>query len=76
MLGEILALRLDADWIVLSACKWAAGTGTDAEVMTGPGRAAFYAGAGAPLVSHWAVESVSGRLLTTGLFERQRTAPS
>jgi CHAT domain-containing protein len=43
--------------------------------MSGLGRAAFYAGARALLVSHWAVESSSARLLTTGLFRRQRETP-
>src|SRR3990172_9547643 len=56
-LGEILPLRLDADWIVLSACNTAAGSGEGGEAVSGLGRAAFYAGARALLVSHWAVES-------------------
>jgi CHAT domain-containing protein len=74
-LGEMLALRLDADWMLLSACNTAAGAAGDAEVLSGLGRAAFYAGARALLVSHWAVESSSARRLTTGALERQRQAP-
>jgi hypothetical protein len=34
-----------------------------------------YAGARALLVSHWAVESTSARLLTTGVFRRQHENP-
>ena len=52
-LDEILALRLDADWVVLSACNTASGQGAGAEAISGLGRAFFYAGARALLVSHW-----------------------
>jgi CHAT domain-containing protein len=51
--------KLDADWVVLSACNTAAG-GSDkpgAEALSGLARAFFYAGARALLVSHWAVNS-------------------
>ena len=74
-LGEILPLRLDADWIVLSACNTAAGSGEGGEAVSGLGRAAFYAGGRALLVSHWAVESSSAKVLTTGVFQRQRDNP-
>lgn len=72
---EILALRLDADWVVLSACNTANGAGTGAEAISGLGRAFFYAGARALLVTHWPVETTSARALTTGLFERQARQP-
>ena len=39
--------------------------------MSGLGRAFFYAGARALLVSNWPVETVSARLLTTEIFRRQ-----
>ena len=39
--------------------------------MSGLGRAFCYAGARSPLVSNWAVESTSARLLTAELFKRQ-----
>ncbi len=32
---EILALRLDADWVVLSACNTASGAGAGAEAASG-----------------------------------------
>ncbi len=70
-MGEILALRLDADWVVLSACNTAAGAGAGAEAVSGLGRAFFYAGTRALLVSNWPVETTSARTLTTDLFRRQ-----
>lgn len=72
---EILALRLDADWVVLSACNTTNGVGTGAEAISGLGRAFFYAGARALLVTHWPVETTSARALTTALFRRQAAEP-
>jgi CHAT domain-containing protein len=68
---EILALRLNADWIVLSACNTAPGHGAGSEAISGLGRAFFYAGARALLVSNWPVETTSAKALTTDLFRRQ-----
>ena len=70
-LEDILALKLDADWVVLSACNTAAGDGQGADAISGLGRGFFYAGTRALLVTHWPVESVSARLLVTDIFERQ-----
>ena len=75
-MDEILALRLNADWVVLSACNTASGNGAGAEAVSGLGRAFFYAGARALLVSNWPVESASARLLTTDLFARQAKDPA
>jgi CHAT domain-containing protein len=38
---EILPLKLDADWVVLSACNTGAGASADAEAASGLGRAFF-----------------------------------
>jgi CHAT domain-containing protein/tetratricopeptide (TPR) repeat protein len=70
-LDEVLALKLNADWVVLSACNTAAGDGAGAEAVSGLGRAFFYAGTRALLVSNWPVETTSARELTTDLFRRQ-----
>ena len=70
-MGEILGLKLDADWVVLSACNTASGKGAGAEAVSGLGRAFFYAGTRALLVSNWPVETTSARALTTDLFRRQ-----
>ena len=68
---EVLGLKLDADWVVLSACNTASADGKGSEAVSGLGRAFFYAGARSLLVSNWAVETTSARLLTTELFRRQ-----
>ncbi|HEU4377666.1 MAG TPA: CHAT domain-containing protein, partial [Hyphomicrobiaceae bacterium] len=68
---EILALKLDADWVVLSACNTGAGLEAGAEAASGLGRAFFYAGSRALLVTNWSVQSDSARELVTELFRRQ-----
>jgi CHAT domain-containing protein len=74
-MGKILALRLDADWVVLSACNSGAGSGTDAEAASGLARAFFYAGSRAILVTNWSVHSASARQLVADLFRRQAVGP-
>ena len=74
-MSKILGLKLDADWVVLSACNTAAGSGAGAEAVSGLGRAFFYAGTRALLVSNWPVETTSARTLTTDLFRRQAEQP-
>ena len=54
--SEIAGLKLDADWVILSACNTAAGGAQGAEALSGLARAFFYAQARALLVSHWEVE--------------------
>ena len=71
-MGEVMGLRLDADWVVLSACNTAAAEGTGAETVSGLGRAFFYAGTRALLVSMWPVETTSAKKLTTKLFQYQK----
>ncbi len=61
--------------MVLSACNTASGDGAGTEAVSGLGRAFFYAGARALLVSNWPVETVSARLLMTDLFRRQVENP-
>jgi CHAT domain-containing protein len=72
---EVLALKLDADWVVLSACNTGAGAGAGAEAASGLGRAFFYAGTRALLVTNWSVHSQSARELVTDLFKRQADDP-
>jgi CHAT domain-containing protein len=68
---EILSLKLDADWVVLSACNTGTGAGAGAEAASGLGRAFFYAGTRAILVTNWSVHSASARELVSDLFRRQ-----
>jgi len=72
---KILALKLDADWVVLSACNTAAGAGAGAEAASGLGSAFFYAGTRALLVTNWSVHSASARELITDVFRRQGADP-
>ena len=72
---KILGLKLDADWVVLSACNTAAGAGAGAEAASGLGSAFFYAGTRALLVTNWSVHSTSARELVSDLFRRQRDNP-
>jgi len=73
---KILALKLDADWVVLSACNTAAGAGAGAEAASGLGSAFFYAGTRALLVTNWSVQSASARQLITDIFRRQSADPA
>lgn len=73
---EILGLKLDADWVVLSACNTAGGAAEGAEALSGLGRSFFYAGARSLLVSNWPVETVSARLITTGVFAALKADPT
>ncbi len=66
--SEVAGLKLQADWVVLSACNTAAGAEVGAEALSGLARAFFFAGARALLVSHWAVNSDSTVWLTTQTF--------
>lgn len=72
---KILALKLDADWVVLSACNTAAGAGAGAEAASGLGQAFFYAGTRTILVTNWSVHSASARVLVSDLFRRQAADP-
>ena len=74
-LDDILALKLDADWVILSACNTSAGDGHGGEAVSGLGRGFFYAGARALLVTHWPVETVSARELVVGIFRSLAEQP-
>ena len=63
--SEVAALKLDADWVILSACNTTAGGAQGAEALSGLARAFFYAGARAMLVSHWSVDSTATVKLIT-----------
>ena len=73
--SEVAQLKLDADWVVLSACNTAAGDKPGAEALSGLARAFFYAGARALLVSHWRVNSEAAARLTTSTFEALQKDP-
>lgn len=74
--GEILQLKLNAEWVILSACNTAGGDRVGADALSGLARAVFYAGARALLVSHWAVDSVATVALITRTFKSLRANPA
>jgi len=73
--SEVTQLKLDADWVVLSACNTAAGDSAGADALSGLAQAFFYAGARALLVSHWRVDSEAAARITTSTFENLRRDP-
>lgn len=73
--SEVAQLKLNADWVVLSACNTIAGDKPGAEALSGLARSFFYAGARALLVSHWAVDSEAATRLTISTFELLKNEP-
>ena len=75
--SKIATLKLDADWVVLSACNTAASDGSpDAGGLSGLAKAFFYAGARSILVSHWSVPSQATVKLVTGAFDELAKNPA
>jgi CHAT domain-containing protein len=66
--SEVAQLKLNADWVVLSACNTASAEKPGAEALSGLARAFFYAGARSLVVSNWEVDSDSAVALMTGTF--------
>lgn len=67
--SEAAQLRLNAEFVVLSACNTAASDGRPGgEGLSGLARAFFYAGARSVLVSHWEVSDAATTTLITGAF--------
>jgi CHAT domain-containing protein len=74
--SEVSTMKLDADWVILSACNTAAGDGSEgAPGLTGLARAFFYAGARNLLVSHWPVRDDVASSLTVDTIKRQQADP-
>jgi CHAT domain-containing protein/Tfp pilus assembly protein PilF len=73
--SEISGLKLNADWVVLSACNTAGGDASNSEAFSGLARAFFYAGARALLVSHWPVRSDAAVAITTGAIDAMMSHP-
>jgi CHAT domain-containing protein len=67
--SEVAQLKLNADWVVLSACNTAAEDKPGAEALSGLARAFFYAGARSLVVSHWEVDSVATVKLMIETFQ-------
>jgi hypothetical protein len=66
--SEVAQLKLNAAWVVLSACNTASAEKPGAEALSGLARAFFYAGARSLIVSNWEVNSDSAVELMVGTF--------
>ena len=73
--SEVATLKVNADWVILSACNTAAGDKPGAEALSGLARAFFYAGARGLLVSHWPVKSSAAVKLTTTAIAELKAHP-
>jgi CHAT domain-containing protein len=72
--SDVTQLKLNADWVVLSACNTAAGENGNAETLSGLAKAFFYAGARALLASHWPVKSnATVKLITAAVEELKKS---
>ena len=67
--SEIAQLKLNADWVVLSACNTAAEEKPGAEALSGLARAFFYAGGRSLIVSNWQVGDESTARLMLNTFQ-------
>jgi len=74
--SEIAGLKLNADWVILSACNTAAGDGSEgAPGLSGLARSFFYAGARNLLASHWPVRDDVAAKITVRTIEIKRDNP-
>ncbi len=74
--SEAAALKLRADWVVLSACNTAGpADGGSGESLSGLARAFFFAGARSLLVSHWPVLDTVGAAITSETFRIAAAKP-
>nr|WP_137677801.1 CHAT domain-containing protein [Parerythrobacter lutipelagi] len=70
--SEIAALKLDADWVLLSACNTAVGGSGATSNLTD---AFFFAGARSVLATHWYVDDDAAEALTAATFRTQKDNP-
>jgi CHAT domain-containing protein len=73
--SDVATLKMNADFVVLSACNTAAGDKPGAEALSGLARAFFYAGARSLIVSNWEVDSKATIALMTELFNALKRDP-
>jgi CHAT domain-containing protein/tetratricopeptide (TPR) repeat protein len=73
--SEVATLKLDADWVILSACNTASGDAATAG-LSQLARAFFYAGARSLLASHWPVDDeVAAKMTVRTLALEQAGTP-
>ena len=70
--SEMLALKLDADLVILSACNTGGPGGAGGgEALSGLARSFFFAGARGLLATHWSVDDAASALTVADLLRRQ-----
>jgi CHAT domain-containing protein/tetratricopeptide (TPR) repeat protein len=75
--GEVSALKLDADIVILSACNSGGpGGSTGGESLSGLARAFFFAGARSMLVTHWSINDQTSAFLVADTLRRLGSRPS
>ena len=74
--SEVAQLKLNADWVVLSACNTASSDGVGAEALSGLARAFLYAGARSLVVSNWDVGDEPTKKLMSNLFDISAKNPN
>jgi len=76
--SEVTTLKLNADWVILSACNTAAGDGAGdgggEPGLSGLARAFFYAGARSLLASHWPVRDDVAAEITVDAIRRENAS--
>jgi CHAT domain-containing protein/tetratricopeptide (TPR) repeat protein len=73
--SEASQLKLNADWVLLSACNTASPDAPEAQGLSGLSRAFFYAGARSLLVSHWRVRDDVAPMLIPAMLMAEREHP-
>jgi tetratricopeptide (TPR) repeat protein/CHAT domain-containing protein len=73
--SEVAELKLNADWVVLSACNTASSDAVGAEPLSGLARAFIYAGGKSLVVSNWDVSDDATAKLMSNLFEISNDNP-
>lgn len=75
-INDVVGLRLNADWVVLSACNTGYATGYGGDSMSALLRGFFAAGTRTVMATQWAVESQSAKELVVQTFEASRADPT
>ncbi len=73
--SEVSQLKLNADWVVLSACNTASPDSVGSEALSGLARGFLYAGARSLVVSHWDVDDEATAALMSKLFNIAKIHP-
>ena len=70
VLDDVMSLRTNADWVILSACNTSSAGEVDGDALSGLARGFFFAGAKSLLVTHWEVELLSAANITVRTMEK------